>query len=206
VHPAEDLSAYDLVLAPSLYLLTDAAAQALDGHVRGGGALVVGPFSGIVDERDHVRLGGYPGALREVLGVRVEEFFPFAAGQEQALSEGGRGRTWSSCCTSRGPRRSAPGRTDRCPGTPAVTRHARGEGHRLVRRDRPRRRHARRGAGARPDRGGRVRARRRAAGVEVVRRGDRLFVLNHTAEPVSVHGTTVDGGGAAVISPGPGVA
>jgi beta-galactosidase len=40
------------------------------------------------------------------------------------------------------------------------------------------------------------------AGVEVVRRGDRLFVLNHTQEPVHVHGTAVDGGGAAVLEVG----
>ena len=28
---------------------------------------------------DHVRLGGYPGAFRDLLGIRVEEFFPLAA-------------------------------------------------------------------------------------------------------------------------------
>ena len=28
-------------------------------------------FSGIVDSRDHVRLGGYPGAFRDVLGIVV---------------------------------------------------------------------------------------------------------------------------------------
>jgi beta-galactosidase GanA len=52
-------------------------------------------FSGIVDEHDHVRLGGYPGALREVLGVRVEEFFPLLEGQAVALSGGGTGTVWT---------------------------------------------------------------------------------------------------------------
>ena len=202
VHPAEDLSAYDLLVAPSLYLLTDAAAQALDEHVRGGGALVVGPFSGIVDERDHVRLGGYPGALREVLGVRVEEFFPFAAGQEQALSEGGRGRTWSELLHLEGAEAVRTWADGPLPGTPAVTRHVHGQGtgwyvatvldddtlgevlERVL---------AEAGVSAPAD---------VPAGVEVVRRGDRLFVLNHTAEPVSVQGTTVDAGGAAVLGPG----
>ena len=33
-------------------------------------------------------------------------------------------------------------------------------------------------------------------------RGDRLFVLNHTGNPVTVAGTTVDGGGAAVVRGG----
>ena len=44
--------------------------------------LVVGPFSGVVDEHDHVgwRL---PGLLRDLLGVRVEEFFPLPAARHR---------------------------------------------------------------------------------------------------------------------------
>ena len=93
VHPEGDLAPYDLLLAPSLYLLSDAGAAALDAHVRVGGSLVVEPFRGIVDEHDHVRLGGYPGALRDLLGIRVEEFIPLAAGQVCGLEGGGTGRT-----------------------------------------------------------------------------------------------------------------
>ena len=46
-----------------------------------GAHVVVTYFSGIVDERDHVRLGGYPGAFRELLGVRTTEFLPLLEGQ-----------------------------------------------------------------------------------------------------------------------------
>src|SRR5690606_14813390 len=81
-HPGADLSRYRLLLAPALYLLDDAAAANLAGFVAAGGTLVVGPYSGIVDEHDHVRLGGYPGALRDLLGVRVTEFFPLDAGEQ----------------------------------------------------------------------------------------------------------------------------
>jgi beta-galactosidase len=45
-------------------------------YVDGGGRLVATYLSGIADEYGRVRLGGYPGALRDVLGVRVEEFRP----------------------------------------------------------------------------------------------------------------------------------
>ena len=45
---------------------------------------------GIVDEDDHVRLGGYPGALREVLGISTEEFFPLLEGEATALDDGSR--------------------------------------------------------------------------------------------------------------------
>ena len=49
----------------------DAAAAAVREHVERGGHAVVTYFSGIVDENDHVRPGGYPGAFRDVLGVRA---------------------------------------------------------------------------------------------------------------------------------------
>ena len=43
--------------------------------------MVVTYFSGIVDQHDHVRLGGYPGAFRELLGVRTTEFLPLRQGE-----------------------------------------------------------------------------------------------------------------------------
>jgi beta-galactosidase len=76
VHPGADLSRYKLVVAPSLYLLTEAAADSLKAYAAGGGTLLVGCFSGIVDAWDRVHPGAYPGALRDVLGVTVEEWLP----------------------------------------------------------------------------------------------------------------------------------
>ena len=79
VHPSSDLTGYRAVLAPTLFLLTAADAARLTGYVAGGGHLVVTSFSGIVTEHNRVIEGGYPGALRDLLGVRVEEFFPLFA-------------------------------------------------------------------------------------------------------------------------------
>jgi beta-galactosidase len=78
VHPEADLSSYRLVIAPNLYLVTDEAAANLGRFVSGGGAFVLSFFSGIVDEHDHVRLGGYPAPFRELLGVVVPEVWPHA--------------------------------------------------------------------------------------------------------------------------------
>ncbi|MEV0237395.1 beta-galactosidase [Nonomuraea sp. NPDC050786] len=78
VPPSADLTGYALVVVPNLYLLSSEDAGRLSSYVSGGGALVVSFFSGIVDEHDRVHLGGYPAPLREVLGVRVEEFCPAA--------------------------------------------------------------------------------------------------------------------------------
>jgi beta-galactosidase len=73
---SRDLSKYKLVLVPNLYLVSDEAAANLNRYVSDGGSLVMSCFSGIVDEREHIRLGGYPAPFAEMLGLRVEDFFP----------------------------------------------------------------------------------------------------------------------------------
>ena len=86
-HPeAADLGRYRVVVAPALYLATERAAANLRRYVDGGGTLVVSCFSGIVDERDRVYQGPYPGALRDVLGLTVEEWLPLRAGEQVALT------------------------------------------------------------------------------------------------------------------------
>jgi beta-galactosidase len=68
-----DLARYDLVLAPLLHMVKPGLAARLEAFVAGGGRFVTTYFSGIVDERDLVTLGGYPGELRALLGIWVEE-------------------------------------------------------------------------------------------------------------------------------------
>lgn len=80
VPPSADLSRYRLIVVPLLYLVSDADAAALAGAVAAGATVLVTYFSGIVDPLDRVRLGGYPGAFRDLLGVRVEEFGPLVDG------------------------------------------------------------------------------------------------------------------------------
>jgi beta-galactosidase len=80
-----DLTGYRVVLAPMLYLVRDADVAALDSFTRAGGQLLVTYFSGIADENDHIRLGGYPGAFRDLLGVRSDEFRPLLGDQQVAL-------------------------------------------------------------------------------------------------------------------------
>ncbi len=125
VHPGTDLSGYKVVLAPSLYLVTDGSAANVTTYVENGGTLVVGPFSGIVDENDHVRLGGYPGAFRDLLGVRVEEFFPLGAGRTVRLSDGGTGLVWSELAHSTGAEVVATYVGGVLDGGPAITRNGR---------------------------------------------------------------------------------
>jgi beta-galactosidase len=95
VAPATDLSRYRLVVVPCLYLVSDRDAAAIDGYVRAGGHLLVTFYSGIADQDDRVRLGGYPGAFRDLLGVRVEEFVPLLPGDEVLLDTGARAGLWT---------------------------------------------------------------------------------------------------------------
>ncbi len=77
VPPTRDLTQYRLVIAPLLYMLRPGVAQNLERFVAAGGAFLTTFFSGIVDEHDRVVPGGYPGELRKLLGIHVEEFDPW---------------------------------------------------------------------------------------------------------------------------------
>lgn len=69
----EDLSQYDIVIAPVLYMVKEGHADRLKQFVKNGGTFVTTFFSGIVDENDLVTLGGYPGELRDLVGIWAEE-------------------------------------------------------------------------------------------------------------------------------------
>lgn len=73
IEPNEDLSAYDVVLAPLLNMINDEEVKQIENFVDNGGNFITSYFSGVVDENDLVYLGGYPGALRKLMGVWVEE-------------------------------------------------------------------------------------------------------------------------------------
>ncbi|WP_416984816.1 beta-galactosidase [Streptomyces sp. T028] len=131
-HPEADLSKYPLVVVPALYLMTEAAGNNLTAYVENGGTLVVSYFSGIVDEHDAVHEGAHPGALRDVLGLTVEEFSPLLAGQSVRLtgpdgSELG-GDVWTEFVVPRGAETVWTYADGLTAGHPAVTRHRLGEG------------------------------------------------------------------------------
>ncbi|KQM16679.1 beta-galactosidase [Plantibacter sp. Leaf171] len=102
VRPGADLSAYRLVVIPNLYLVRDSEAAVVSDFVAAGGHAVITFFSGIADEEDRVRPGGYPGAFRELLGVNTEEFAPVLPGQTLTLASGKTATAWSERTRARG--------------------------------------------------------------------------------------------------------
>lgn len=74
VNPSDrELTGYDLVVAPMLYMTKEGVGEKITEFVRQGGTLVTTVMSGLVDENDRCIFGEYPGKLRDVLGIWVEE-------------------------------------------------------------------------------------------------------------------------------------
>ncbi|MFB7652977.1 MULTISPECIES: beta-galactosidase [unclassified Streptomyces] len=217
VPPGADLSGYRAVVAPSLYLLADSDADNLSRYVDQGGHLAVGCFSGVVDEYDRVRLGGHPGALRDVLGLVVDEYLPLRAADHALLEDGALVGRWvervepRGCTTVLRFADTSDGGPAR--GGPAATRHTFGRGtgwYTAGRLPVPTLRELLRtvcqDAGVTPVVEG------APPGLEAVRRyGVRhtyLFLINHTQDTIGVPvaGTGVGGadvsGGRALVSPG----
>ncbi len=70
----ENVSAYNLVLAPMLYLLKPGTAARLKDFVKNGGTLLTTYFTGYVNENTLCHLGGFPGdGLTELFGLYSEE-------------------------------------------------------------------------------------------------------------------------------------
>ncbi|MER6943205.1 beta-galactosidase [Nonomuraea sp. NPDC000554] len=128
VRPTSDLSRYRLVVVPNLYAISAEAARNLIAYVEGGGHLVVSFFSGIVDEHDQIWLGGYPGPLREALGLSVVEFDPLPPGADVPLSPGGTGTLWSEHVELEGATPVVTFADGEHAGRAAVTRHPYGDG------------------------------------------------------------------------------
>ena len=67
---------YEVAVLPSVYILSEETTRRVRDYVANGGRLIVTYYTGLSDEKDHVWLGGDPGSIRDVVGVRVEEFMP----------------------------------------------------------------------------------------------------------------------------------
>ncbi|MET8947885.1 beta-galactosidase [Streptomyces sp. NPDC004542] len=183
-HPEHDLSAYGCVVVPQLYLLTDAAIDNLLAYANDGGTLVCGFLTGVADQDDRVRPGGMDARLRELFGIRtLHEWWPLDAG-ERVACEGFWGTLWSEEIEAAGTVAETinyqGGELD---GLPAVLR--RGRAWYVSTLPEPEALRALLAritgeAGIRPVLDG------LPEGVEAVRRGAVLFLLNHGREPVTV--------------------
>ncbi|MDW4572004.1 beta-galactosidase [Microbacterium sp. M3] len=195
VRPGADLSAYRAVLVPHSYIIGTDAATALRAAVEAGASLVVGPFSGVADANAGILTGRSPVLLRDLVGVSGEEWVGLPDAPTPLVAE----PAWDAAPAAPeagvlGERLRAEGaevlaRFDggHLAGAPAITRHRVGAGTAWY-------------LGAVPSdevldavlgealaaggvtgavRVGSLAGGRLPEGIEAVRRGDALFLLNH---------------------------
>jgi len=126
------VDAYSVVVAATLFVASDDELAVLADFARAGGTLIVGYQSGIHDRDLAIRVGGYLGPLRDVLGVWVEEFSPLQVGETVAVQfDAGvarDGQTWSELVRLEGATALATFSGGWLDGLPAVTSSDAGEG------------------------------------------------------------------------------
>ncbi len=198
VEPTADLSRYRLVIAPLLHMLCPGVASNLEHFVQHGGTLLTTFFSGIVDQNDHVAPGGYPGALRKLLGIHIEELDPYTAAMtnevritEGALAGSYPATLWGELIHLEGAHAIGVFGSDYYANGPALTMNAYGQGRAYYVATRPGEELLAKLARELCQQAGVSPVLAAATGIEVTKRVRAdgrpvYFLLNHTADPQRV--------------------
>ena len=186
-----DLSQYKAIIAPLMFIVRDGEADRLQSYVRQGGVFVTGMRGGVKDAHNAVTDRILPGALGDLLGIEIHDYDCLRSRKQGVRRPGDRNiyaaAKWCDIVTCVRAEAIAEYTEDYYAGAAAVTRRRLGAGVAYY-------------VGTEPDRAF-VRALltehvlkdARIApppqvpeGVEMVRRGDVLFVLNHSASPQTI--------------------
>lgn len=194
--PDVPLDGYDLVLAPTLYLVRDDLAAQLEAVVARGGHVLASYLTAIVDETNRVRTGGYPAPLSDLLGIRVDEHFPLFADEVVRLDDDTTATLWTERVEVTDAEVIARTLDGPLPGGAALTRRRVGSGtgtYLAVRLD---------GDGLTRltadliDLAGLSRVVPGDAGLELTRRvgdnGSFVFAINHTSDDLAIEAAGVD--------------
>ena len=84
VFPQSDFSAYKVIVAPSLFVVTKSLVDKLTDFVKNGGTLVLTYRSGVKDEHNVFTDQTLPGPLAQLAGVAIHDYDP-QVGQEQEV-------------------------------------------------------------------------------------------------------------------------
>lgn len=126
-----ELDHYSLVIAPVLYMVKSGYDEKLRSYVKNGGRFLTTFFSGYVDEHDLVTIGGYPGKLRDILGIWVEEEDALPPDMENSFTYQGTTYPAVLLCDllhTEGAQSLAAYNTDFYQGMPVLTKNAFGKG------------------------------------------------------------------------------
>ncbi|MDR2807622.1 MAG: beta-galactosidase [Spirochaetaceae bacterium] len=81
---------YTLLVAPMLFLIREGVAQRIDQFVQNGGIFVATYLTGYVNESALTFLGGFPGPLKETLGLWFEEIDALFPEESNSIEWGGK--------------------------------------------------------------------------------------------------------------------
>lgn len=127
----DDFSKYDLLVAPVLYMVKPGLGEKINDYVKQGGNFVTTYMSGMVNETDNVYLGGYPGPLKDVTGIWVEESDAVVPGHKTTVSLNGQTYNAGFICDlihSGDAKVLAKYANEFYAGTPAITENEYGQG------------------------------------------------------------------------------
>ena len=127
-----DLSGYDLVSAPMLFMTRNGIEKKLRAFVERGGVLLTTYWSGVVDAYDLAYLGAAPHGLTDVLGLRATELDALYPEQSNGLrTKDGAAYKITELCglvELRGAEVEGTYTSDWYAGQPCLTRHTYGKG------------------------------------------------------------------------------
>ena len=128
-----DLSGYDVLLVPPLYIADDALLERLVAFVERGGHLLLTFKSGFCDEHSRVRWTRAPGPLREAAGFSYQEFSTLREplplkGDPYGVGEANRVSIWAEMLVPEGATTLAAYDHPFFGQYPALTRHRHGRG------------------------------------------------------------------------------
>jgi beta-galactosidase len=74
INSLDNLLKYKVFIAPTMYMVKSGNEIKIENYVKEGGIFITTFFSGVINEFEEIFHGGYPGSLKTVLGIEVEEY------------------------------------------------------------------------------------------------------------------------------------
>jgi beta-galactosidase len=131
IDSTRSLDKYAVVTAPMLYMLREGAASRIEAFVRQGGVFIATYLTGYADDSDLCFTGGFPGPLKDTLGIWCEEIDALYPEDENTLKwKGAEYRVYDLCelIHLRGAEALGAYGRDFYAGEPALTVNKRGKG------------------------------------------------------------------------------
>lgn len=133
ISPSDELTSYDMVVIPSLYLSHDELAEKIKQYVLQGGVVLLDIRSGAKSWDSRMEPLTLPGKYADLLGIEIEDYGIIQQGkqvliQQEQGQKSGYGSLWYDVITAKGAEGLAHFAEEYYQGHPAATRNHYGKG------------------------------------------------------------------------------